>query len=531
MIAHLGQLVVQRRGSFADHRAADSFASAESRLIASLHPRQRDFVLDPARRIAALVGRGGGKTTGGLARFIRRMLRQDRAQCLYIAQTRDSARELIWEDLKDYLERLEIAADFNETRMTCSLRQNGSRLRLVGADDRKEIDKLRGKPRHEVGIDEAASHDPKLFHALIYKIIGPRLGDFKGMLWAVGTPGEFMRDLFYEITRDGSTMSRPFDDRELTKYQDWKGWSFHRWTLQDGAAHVKAIANLWEEALAEKEQNGWSDDNPIWLREYMARWVEDNSEAVYKYRAMVDGKPWNQWDPPRESHGEGELAGFAVPPIKDPLYVVGVDMGHNDPTGVVVKAYSPTDPARKLYHCWEFESRGMYARNLAELFLGESLSMESPGGLFGRIGWPDAIEYDAAGLGDAVAEELATVYGIRMRPVDKATKGKFSKIEAYNGDLIDGRLQILKGSKLEAQLQSLQWVVDDWGKLKEHKGQRNDLTDASLYARTIAGHLLAGESPAANSTKMTRRKIRETFEEDEGETEFIDPREEWVSDD
>jgi hypothetical protein len=480
--ARLGQLLGDTRRQLLA-RDTSTWEDKEAAVLRECHPKQQGFVLDPGRRVAA-----------GRARFVRRMLRVPGARCLYIATTRTQAEELMWAPLKDLVEKLGIEATFNETKLKVTFKRNRSWLRLVGADDKREIEKLRGQPFHEVGIDEAASHDAQLLEHLLVRIIGPRLGDFDGVLWLIGTPGHILSGPFYAATRPGSDIHRKWEDRAKPEFRDWARWSFHAWNLEDASEYVPAIGKLWQEAKLEKEANGWSDQNPVWRREYLGLWAADDTENVYKYRPhLEDGTPWNQWDPEKTPQG------FAKLPDGDWRFVFGMDMGHHDPFALAVFAYQPT--SRTLYHVYEFEKRGMYARTIAELLIGDELDHEDPTGVIGKTGWPEGMCADTAGLGDAMLTELSQVYGLQIKPAEK--KNKFDSVELFNGDLIDGHIKVMKGSRLEEQLLGLQWAVDDVGRLKENKGQRNDCTDAAIYARRMAQHMFAEEAPNPRPAKGT----------------------------
>lgn len=493
-----------------------SWEQLEQVILDSCHPKQRDFVLDPGRRIAALVARGGGKTTGGRARLVRRMLRTPKAKCLFIATTRQQAEELMWPPLKELIEKLGIEATFNETKLRVTFRRNGAQLRLVGADDKKEIEKLRGLPHHEVGIDEGASYDRALLESLVNRIIAPRLGDYGGCLWVIGTPGHNLSGLFYDVTRTASEISRKYEDRANPEFANWQRWSTHYWSLQDGAPYIAAMASLWREALVNKEANGWTDNNPVWRREYLGQWAADDTENVYRYRAHLDdGHPWNQWDAEKDPR-----TGFAKLPPGDWRFVYGLDMGHGDPMAVVVFAYNPAE--RILRQVYGFERRGMYAKTIAELLIGPELNTDKLGGLFEATGWPDAIVADTAGLGDAMLDELANVYGIRISAAEK--RDKFDNIELFNGDLIDGRVKVLKGSSLEDQLLTLQWAEDQWGKIRENKAQANHSTDAAIYARKVALHQFKDEAPAPQPNAAARTDFQLV-----DQTEDVNPADEFRS--
>ena len=456
---------------------------ATRKIIASLHPKQRQVSLDAGRRVNALVGRGGGKTTGARARLVMKALRLYKAKLVYVATTRQQAGELMWYPLKDLLDNLEIKATFNETERKCTFDLTGATIRLVGADDKREIDKLRGQSFHEVQIDEAASYPPGLLEALLFRVVGPRLGDLDGCIVAFGTPGHVLSGPFYDATRPGSEQHRPFEERHLPEFDGWQRWSSHHWTLQDGARSIPAMGRLWAEALREKEANGWGDDNPIWMREYLGRWAADDTAAMFRYRAHVDGAAFNQWDP--ERIGPHKIA--KLPP-GEWLFGYGMDPGTRDPLAINVFAVNPADPERKVLHVFGFDRRDMYARTIAELLIGEAAVgqvargegvPDNIAGLFGATGWPVEARADVAGQGEGLLNELANVYGIRFLAAQK--RDKFSNIEVVNGQLVDGRLMVLKGSKLEEQMSSLQWRPDEYGNLKEDKGARNDHTDSCLY--------------------------------------------------
>jgi hypothetical protein len=461
-------------------------------------------VLDGGRRVCALVGRGGGKTTGARARLLLKAISIYKAKLVYIATTRQQATDLMWYPLKDACEALGIEAAFQEVALRCTIKKTGAQIRLVGADDMREIEKLRGQSFHEVQIDEAASYPARLLEALLYRIVGPRLGDLDGMITMFGTPGHMLAGPFYEATRLSAETP----------------WSVHRWTLEDGAASVPAMARLWAEALVEKRENGWSDDNPVWMREYLGMWAADNTTHIFRYRPHdADGQPFNQWDPEILPTGLAKLPeGF-----KDWAYAYGLDLGSKDPFACNVFAFSPSDPKRRIWHVFGFERRDMYAQTIAKLLVGDAavVSMmkgnglpDKLGGLYGETGWPAAIVADLAGLGESVIDELAKVYGIRIAAAVK--KDKFGAFEVFNGDLVDGRMFILKGSALEQQLMTLQWKPDEYGQPKEDKSVANHSSDSAIYIRSELGRLFDA-SPAP-------KRVQEIFEQ-HPEPEAISDRE------
>ncbi len=491
------------------------------RILNSAHPKQRAAIEDPAFFVTFLCTRGSGKTTAEVARMLIKMIRVPKARCVFIATTREAARTLIWDDLRDIIDRLGLSseASFAEVRLTLTLRRNGSTLRIVGADDLKEIEKLRGKSYHEVGIDEAASHPAKLLEHLIDRVLSPRMGDTDGCIALFGTPGHRLEGPFYEATRIGSPIHRPWTDRDKPEYAGWVGWSSHSWNLLDGASYVHALQKLWDRALLNKQKEKWSDDHPVWRREYLGLWAADDTENIYKYKPHADdGSAWNQWDPPLI--GALQIAKLPDGP-KDWIYAVGADMGSSDPFALVVLAASPSDPTRTIYQIHEFSAPKMYAKRIAEYLLGAALDHDKLGGLFGAIGWPSGMVADMTHLGPAVLDELADVYGVRFAPAEQ--KEKFASIELFNGDLIDGRMKILKGSEAEEQMLSLQWQANEFGKVSEIKSQANHVADAAIYARRLLANLFANEAPPPKMPSFPRRVVVPVDEpESEAKDEFAE---------
>lgn len=475
------------------------------------HPWQKGVYDDDNRRIVLLTGGRCGKTTAMGDDLLQTMLEIPGARCLYIALTRDSAIDLLWDPLKDTLDQLDIRRHAKMQEVSLRLRlSNGSQLQLVGADDKKQIEKLRGIPRHRVWIDEAGSFDPQLLEHLIERVLGPRLGDFKGTLGIGGTPTPFLAGLFYNASRPSGD-NRHWGDRDKPGYADRDGWSLHTWNAGDAAPYAPRIQSAWEEAQETKRRNQWSDSHPVWMREYLGLWAADDTDTVFRYRAHLtgedakaagveDGTPWNEWDPKRDP-----VTGVAILPDLGHRggwrYVYGFDLGFSDPTAIEVFAWNQHDTTHTLYHVFEYEGREVYARLLAELLIGPELNADKPAGIIGRTGWPDGTAVDLASMGGAVLKELKEVYGISLEEAEM--REKFSAIELFNGDLVDGRIKILKGSTLATQLVNNQWSRDDFGQRKRNKGQRDDCADAAVMARRRAHHLLSEEVPAPKPRPQT----------------------------
>lgn len=465
-----------------------------AQLDKALHPKQRNFVNDRARLLATLVGRGGGKTTAGKTRFIRRMLTTPKAKCLFIAKTRVSAKEIIWESFKGTVERLGIPTLYNETSLKATFLHNGATLQLGGAANKADIQVYRGIPQDEVGLDEVASFMPGVLEMLIDQVIAPRLGDRKGTLWMTSTPGHRLFGHFYNVTRDHAEeqTARLFDD--IGQDVEYYGYSVHKWTVEDGAPHVTALKNLWDDLQIKIKKGDISD--AILQREYFGKWIANGSESIFGYQPYDDdGNTFNCWIP--SSYNDD---GFArIPPHlegKEVLYAYGIDFGIKDPFALTIFCWSPDDPTKTLWQIYEFTQKDMYARSIARLLIGDALDPANPAGLIGHTGWPAGIVADPSN-NLALLKELKEVYGLN---IDKAeVKDRHSTIALYRGDLQDGNIKLLKDSQTEVSIGGLQWEEDDLGRLTVGRNVPDHLADAALFARGAARHLSAQEPESERS--------------------------------
>lgn len=543
---HARKKAARRAALSPDHLWA---ARITKRILLDCHPWQRDAVIDPQRRVSLLVGRGGAKTTTMRARGLIKLIWLRNQRIGFAATSADHARELNWDKLIETLENYGIrtsGADPDmsliDSKMRLTCHRTGSIYRCRGIEDRKDAERFRGFPQAEFDADECGSWSPELLLYTLEKCVSPRLGealalpegllDFiitwdpddedalaayldpidwsqcrGGCICAGSTPPEVLRGEFYEVTREGSKRHRPYEKRNEPEFKGWLGYSSHAWEmtqvyeLPNARELYPALVYNWEEALREKAEKGWSDNHPTWMREYRGKWAADNTDTVFKYRPHVDGKEWNQWTVPGVGVEQlkNALAHLKSPDgfgFKDVRVVIASDQGYKDPFGLNGYAFSPQDAQRRIFHVFAFERQEMYARLVAELLLGEAevqaflASGKFPqkfGGIFGAIGsWPDGLVHDGD---ENFIAELANVYGIKFVKADRKPDAKVGGVELCNGDLVDGRILILRDSPLEKQITVLQWKEDDFGSKKEDKAQANHSTDTLIYGRKLVANL------------------------------------------
>lgn len=456
----------------------DPLLRKAEKLLKRTFPQQLALIQDPAQRKAVLVGRGGGKSYALAIYLLWVCLTRPRARCIFLAITREKAKEILWLVLKELDEDFELGFKFNEAEIAATA-PNGARIRLRGCENSGDVDKLRGEPFDLVILDESASWTRSLLEELFEEAIEPRLRDHSGTLVMAGTPGDVLAGPFYEATGQGCTeivehengerraRSRPHVDADLGVWRDViVQWSLHTWHGADNTAvphnprcncEDRTVPHMWGEALWLKKQKGWSDDHPKWTREYLGRWMADDTRLVWRYL------------PERDDWERGPISAanpFGLPEGHAWRYVLGGDLGFKDPFVLQVGAFSDTHP--NLFHVYEKEATGQSVGGIAEIVQPV-------------LDLLDADDIEAAVLdidanGGVIQAELANEYGIFFEKAEK--KEKRENIEIGNGDLIEGRSKILKGSRLADEMLYLSW--DDTG-LKEKASQRNNNSDAWLY--------------------------------------------------
>lgn len=532
----------------------DPWAAAIRKAIyGAYHPWQVEAADDPARLWDVLVGRGGGKTTLFKGRYIVEMAEKTEGKFIYACPTLGLAIKLLWNPLKRTCAELGMVPGVDTTWMEApreggkilTFNRTGSTLTLFGADDKKQINLCRGQPFDGVGCDEVGFWpSPEVVREFVEEVIEPRIGERDGWIGLASSPGKVPRGYFYDVTSDGSPKHRPYSKRKEfdeeqrrinPEYQGWEGFSSHSWNLAAVTGIVRegdkprkgaverypALVALRRSHLRKKRAKGWSDDNPIWQREYEGRWAADNTTTVYRFEAAKNLWAPQRFDPRTDTWKmDGDLPAIdgllllrravaALPNGMEWHYVLAADKGNprvqakdadgddteriGDPYAINVFAFAPADPEHRIFHVYFVEKTGLYARRIAQLLLGEDpngvnecMPHDKPGGIFGIIGWPDGMVFDAD---TATIEELSNVYGLRFEKPDKRPDYKFGSVELTNSELVEARVKIIEDSPLHRQITGLQWAEQTSGALKEDPSQPNHSTDCLLYGREVIAKL------------------------------------------
>ncbi len=390
-------------------------------------PKQDAFINDTAQFRTALCTRRAGKTSALAEAFKKIMDRYPNSLCRYIALTRDSAKDIMWQVLQDMDEKYGWEAEFLESSLTMKLK-NGARLRLLGADMKNFIKRLKGAKSPAVAIDEAQDFGEHL-ETLVDDVLTPTLADYTDSWLAVtGTPGPIPRGYFYDIT-----------------HKMLHGYSVHKWGLYENP-YLPDPQGFVDKLKAKKQ---WGDDHPTYLREYKGIWVLDTESLLIRYNEQL-----NHFD--------------ALPPANY-TYILGVDIGFNDADALAVVAWTESSP--NIYLVEEITTRGQDITELSNQITKMQAKYDIA-----------KIVIDAGALGKKIAEELRRRKQIPIEAADKTRK--FENIAFLNEWLRLGRFKAKNNSTFAQDSYMLQIDQDATtpDRIVTKKGFHSDIIDAVLYA-------------------------------------------------
>lgn len=487
-------------------KAAGKWGDRAGQLRGLLLPMQVRLERDPARRVAVRSARRNGKSTAALLIAAIRCLEQADSSWVVLGLTRGSVKRIYWLALQRLNTAFELGIKFQHQELTATF-ANGSRVYFTGAENRAEIEKLRGGQYDGVIVDECKSFAPSLFEELLQDVIEPALLDKSGQLYLIGTPGDTMAGEFYLATCEVPERIETSAGVKLSNalYGQRPAhpaiWSLHAWTLQDNVTRFReprtgSEFTLWDEALKIKEGRGWADDHPTWRREYLGHWVPTDYRLVYRYRPhRHDYAPLadTRWGLPERDRLGNRIEWRTV---------CGWDFGSRDGTAAVVWAFSATEPG-----LWEVHSERRVSTTDAPLSVGVVAAWYKD--LETEFGPFDGYPADTAGLATMVIDTLGAEHGVFLEPAEKTEKN--DHIELFNSDLDSGLIHVRRGSELSAELSGNRWlersvgmmatkaggVPTTWQKRKEDPATPNDLCDAALYAFRWCRHRQARPAPRA----------------------------------
>lgn len=390
-------------------------------------PQQNAFIDDTSRFLTAQCGRRSGKTTGLAIKFFRTLETHPKSQCLYLALTRESAREILWPVLIDINDRYKLGCDFVESKLTMK-HPNGSSLVLYGADQKNFVKRLRGRKYPGVGIDEAQDMGPHL-QSLVDDVLMPAIADYEDSWLAMtGTPGPVPSGYFFEATMNGKF-----------------GYSRHGWTILDNP-HMPNPQKIINEI---KEKNQWDETNPTLRREWRNQWVLDVNSLWVRYNESLN----DYTDLPKEKL----------------QYVLGVDLGFKDADALAVLGWS--DSSKEVYLVEEIVTPKQDISDLIAQIRDLQKRYD-----------PYRIVMDEGALGKKIGEELRRRHSIAVEAAEKQEKQ--TNVELLNDAMRLGQFKAKKDTRFvqDSYLVQIDWDKSRPDKIIIKKQPHSDIIDAVLYA-------------------------------------------------
>lgn len=408
---------------------ARELAKRELRKELELDPRfsaQNAFITDTSQFLTAQCTRRAGKTNALAIRFFRTLEKHPKAQCLYLCLTRESAERIMWPVLKELNDKYSLGCTFLESKLAMQY-PNGAILRLLGADMKNFVLRLKGIKSPGIAIDEAQDFGDHL-QSLIDDVLTPAMADYSDSWLAVtGTPGPVPKGYFFEITKEA-------------KY----GYTPHRWSLYENIY----LPNPAEFVAEIKRKRQWEDNNPTYLREYCNQWVLDVESL------------WIKWNKEND---------YVVLPPAIYTYILGIDLGYKDADALAVLAWSDTSP------CTYLVEEVVTARQGISELVGQITALTRKYDIAKMV-------IDQGGLGLKIAEELRRRHHI---PVHGAEKQRKQETVAFLNDALRTRTFM---AKKESRFSQDSYLIQiDWEKTTPERivtkaNPHSDIIDAVLYA-------------------------------------------------
>lgn len=407
-------------------------------LRASLFRQQRNLFDDPAKMRAVHSGRRAGKTHAARAIVLRTLLEIPGCFVPILELTRTcAAARVFWKGMCKLLDEHGVGYQSNKLEMTIRL-ENGSEVAIFGANQSDLAERFRGDAYPLVVFDEVGSFRPSILEYLIKESVGPAMLDYDGSILVIGTPGA------------------PFGPYYDICHSDL--WSVHHWTCLNNTG-LKVDVRKW--LASYRKDQGWAEDHPIYMREWLGKWVVNTDNLVYEFET-------NRNTCKRIDADVSKLR-----------YVLGIDLGYNDSTAFSVLAYHP-----KTTNVW-----------CVEVFKRTELIPSAVAAEVEKLQQRyqfNAIVADSGGMGKGYVEEMKQSFGLPILNAEKTQK--FSQIEFFNGSLRTGRLKFVRPEADDAieEMSLLQWSNKNLRKIDDK--YEDHAMDATLYAhRHVHSHLLRNE--------------------------------------
>lgn len=390
---------------------------------------------------------------------------QPNVDVLYLAKTRQLAKDKFYIPIlkKALAKRFKLHCKFNDSELSVEL-PNGSKIHCYGADASvDEVEKLLGGKHPLIVLDEAQSWRQDL-RDLVYAKLRPTTTDYLGTICLLGTPGNFTRGLFFDITQDP-----PLE----TAYP----WKVFKWSVHDNPYMADKIAIELAELLA---ANPLIVETPAYRQMWLGEWVIEKDKLIYKF----------SWD--RQCKEVSK-------PERFDEYMLAVDLGYDDASAFVVAGWNNTD--KRLYYLEAYKESNLTFDQVAKRVQHYMDLYKIQNNVI------------VDGANKQGIETMRQRYNLPFKSAEK--QGKFEYISLMNSDFITGRIKVVE-SGCELLIEEWEGLVRDdrSDKWKEHPACPNHLCDAALYLWREARNWLSEE--AKPIVKLTyKERLAQMRQQDE----------------
>lgn len=434
---------------------------AKAGLLDAAFKQQRAFIEDPSRFKSALCTRRAGKSYGVGLYLFREAILHPGVNCLYLARTRQSAKDMMMKDVfREINDKFQLGMHCNFADLTLTM-PNGSVIHVAGADaNAAQLHKVVGKKYKLIIVDESQYWSHNLYR-MVYEGLLATMSDWQGTMCLIGAPSP-SRSFFFEVT----TQARDVHTGEVMHPE----WSVHRWSALDNP-HMK---EQWQADIARiKKDNPRFLSTPTFRQQYLGEWVDDPDARCYRFDDKVNRV--------------AELPGA----VTDYQWVQGIDVGFKpDPMGFVVVGYRKdnTDPCLYVVHAHKqgemmIDDIARYSNELAKR-------------------WPDPRRI-IDGANTNVFAELSKRLNLPLEGAKKTNKVSF--IHLATDDMMSGKVKLVGDSAdgLAGEWMKLVWDRSNKDNVVPDSSCEDHLSDAYLYAWRYAYHYIKPQIVAAPPRKGT----------------------------
>lgn len=409
----------------------DLVAAAPPNFLDGTFPEQAAFIMDEAALQLAFCTRRSAKSTSCGIKAIKTAWDHPGCKVLICGLTRDETKNVFWTDILEMMlvkhgllnkDRPERLVKRNLTDLTITF-PNGSMIRLFGMDaNEDERRKALGQKYKLVIIDESQSFKSDLLK-LVYEVIQPAVTDVQGSIVLAGTPGDFISGLFYFITQghQAAVVAR----WEFIHIEQGAKWSCHSWSALQNTSIEKVsgvrVSESVAKMMAEKRAtNPEIDKVAAFMQEWLGLWVVTEDAKIYSYRPALNDSA-------------------TLPDFTRGVWswLLGIDLGWEDPTAFVIAAYCSISPILWYLHAQAKSHMVLDAVEAEIKRLSDGIKLFTGGTGFDKLiidgSAKQAVEtmslrFNSAGL------------NLHLTPAEKPEK--MEHIKLMNGDLAGARIKI-----------------------------------------------------------------------------------------